>query len=154
MRMVVIHKFWKHLTYIYKNVACVGPTISFAGVEGAKRIGDHFYFQSDQQQAKFYIMIVSTLEEEYFNISRIDMKLKEGEIIVQKIFRNSLNYTTMYTLILLKLTPLITMVYKLEAGLRVPSIGYKPHNSLVTVKITKLSGIVRGVLTRCFMEYF
>ena len=99
-------------------------------------------------------MIVSTLEEEYFNISRIDMKLKEGEIVVQKIFRNSLNYTTMYTLILLKLTPLITMVYKLEAGLRVPSIGYKPHNSLVTVKITKLSGIVRGVLTRCFMEYF
>ena len=126
----------------YKIFICAGPNITIDNVDGAKRIGNHFYFQPNQQEGNFYIVVISTLEEEYFNVNRTDQQPQKGEILVQKVFRNSLNYTSIYTLTLSKLTPLIKKVYKIEAGLRAPSYNLKHVASSITIYITKLTGCI------------
>ena len=121
---------------------CVGPNITIGSADGVKRIGNHFYFQPNQQVGSFYIVVVSTLEEEYISVNRTDLPPQKGEILVQKVFRNSLNYTSMYTLTLSKLTPLIRKTYKIEAGVRSPSYSHQLMSSSITIYITKLTGCV------------
>lgn len=120
---------------------CVGPNITIGSTDGVKRIGNHFYFQPNQQVGNFYIVIVSTLEEEFISVNRTDLPPQKGEILVQKVFRNSLNYTSMYTLTLSKLTPLIRKTYKIEARLRAPTYNHKLMSSSITIYITKLTGV-------------
>ena len=127
---------------VHTSLLRAGPNITIGSVDGARRIGNHFYFQPNQQEGKFYIVIVSTLEEEYFSVNRTDQQPQKGEILVQKVFRNALNYTSIYTLTLAKFTPLTKKAYKIEAGLRAPSYSYKSMASSITIYITKLTGYV------------
>ena len=115
----------------------IGPNITVLDVGGAKRIANHFYFQPDHQEIEFFVMIVSTLEEKYFYVTRLDEEPREGEILIQREFRNILNYTTIYTVTLSELTPLKTRVYKLSAG---SSYNRKPVLDSVTIRISQLAG--------------
>ena len=119
---------------------CAGPNITIGNTDGAtKRIGDNFYTQPDQQTLKFYIMIVSTEELLYLKINRTDKEPEEGEITINKLFRNSLNYTTMYTLTLSKFDRLTKNLYKIEAAVRA-SFSPRPANSSLIISIIILTG--------------
>ena len=115
----------------------IGPNITVLDVGGAKRIGNHFYFQPDHQDIEFFIMVVSTIEEEYFYVTRLDSEPSEGEILIQREFRNVLNYTTIYTVTLSELVPLKTRVYKLLSG---SLYKRKPVLDSVTIRISQLAG--------------
>ena len=119
------------------SLLCIGPNITVFDPGATKRVGNHFYFQPDHQETDFFIMVVSTIEEEYFYVTRIDEEPKEEEILIQKEFRNVLNYTTLYTVTISGLTPLKTKVYKLSAG---SSYNQKPVLDSVTIKISLLTG--------------
>jgi len=120
---------------------CVGPNITIAGVEGAKRIGNQFYFQPNQHQGKIYILVVSVLEEEYFKVNRTDQTLQRGEILFEKIFHNPLNYTSVYTLTFPKLVPL-NKSYVIEVGMKAPALSLNLITSSITIFIIKLKGCI------------
>ena len=89
-------------------------------------------------------MVVSTEELLFVKVNRTDKQAEEGEITINKLFRNSLNYTTMYTLTLSKFTSLTKNPYKIEAAARV-HIPYSPYleaNSSLTISIMILTGFI------------
>lgn len=131
-----------HFVIMYARVLLyLGPNITIAGVEGAKRIGNQFYFQPNQQQGKIYILVVSTLEEEYFKVNRTNQTLETGEILFEKLFRNPLNYTSVYALTLPKLTPLINKTYIIEVGMTTPMFSQFMTSS-ISIHIIKLTGCI------------